>query len=89
MENPAIDYEALCREAGWVKASELLADLPPVVEAFKLMYEDAWYDFENSLKDPEEEGAAQFFNIEAPEFFYLPSDGWKTLAENNGLIAED
>ena len=68
------------REEKWVLSGELLADLPPAVLAFRLLYESEWDTFEDDLTDND---ALKFFNTEQQEFSSEPT--WSSLCASQGI----
>lgn len=63
------------REEGWKPMAEILSQECTIVQAFQLVYPDAWQQF----IDDTEQGALKFFNEELSDFSHATS--WEHLCE--------
>lgn len=72
------EAEQTMREEGWILSNELLSLEPdsPVVSAFRLLMENEWDKFTDTITD---NSALRFFNTERPDFSCAKD--WADLAE--------
>lgn len=76
--------EITLREEQWVQMSELLDNLPPVVQAFRGLYEQEWEKFENDIRL---DLGPRFYNVESGD--YSSAHDWLTLGVMSGIRPYD